>query len=140
MAPGVSDISRRRSAVWASLEGAVDGLLVTAPANVRYLSGFTGTNGWLLLGSEQALFLTDPRYAEQAAEQLGDIPVVVSSTGLHDALAQAVQGRDLGRLGFEPERVASWLSGAGFDGVRIVPLRPDPDASGPLLFLASATV
>ena len=105
MAPGVSDYSRRRSAVWASLEGAVDGLLVTTSANVRYLTGFTGSNGWLLLSGERAAFLTDPRYEEQAADQLDGIAVVVSSRGLHDALAQAVQGRDLGRLGLEPDHV-----------------------------------
>ncbi len=105
MAPGVVACSRRRSAVWASFEGSADGFLVTAPANVRYLTGFTGTNGWLLLGSEQAVFLTDPRYEEQAAEQLGGIPAVISSIGLHDALALAVVGRDLERIDFEPDHV-----------------------------------
>ena len=87
------------------MEGSADGFLVTAPANVRYLTGFTGTNGWLLLGAEGALFLTDPRYEQQAAEQLGDVPVVISSTSLHDALAQAVRGRDLERIEFEAEHV-----------------------------------
>jgi SAM-dependent methyltransferase len=41
--------------------------------------------------------------------------------------------------GFEPERVGAWLSDARFTGVRVAPLPPDPEASGPLLFLASAT-
>ena len=40
--------------------------------------------------------------------------------------------------GFESERVAAWLSDAGFSSVRVAPLPPDPEASGPLLFLASA--
>jgi ArsR family transcriptional regulator len=40
--------------------------------------------------------------------------------------------------GFEPERVAAWLTDAGFTSVRIAPMPPDRDASGPLLFLASA--
>jgi ArsR family transcriptional regulator len=42
--------------------------------------------------------------------------------------------------GFEPERVRGWLAGAGFIGVRVVPLPTDPKATGPLLFLASAIV
>lgn len=42
--------------------------------------------------------------------------------------------------GFEPERMEAWLADARFGSVRIQPLAPDPDASGPLLFLASARV
>ena len=41
--------------------------------------------------------------------------------------------------GFDAERMAEWLAGAGFVEVRVVPLPPDPKAAGPLLFLASAT-
>ncbi len=40
--------------------------------------------------------------------------------------------------GFELERVGAWLTDAGFASVSVVPLPPDPEASGPLLFLASA--
>ena len=42
--------------------------------------------------------------------------------------------------GFELERMQAWLSDARFGSVRVEPLAPDPDASGPLLFLASAGV
>jgi ubiquinone/menaquinone biosynthesis C-methylase UbiE/DNA-binding transcriptional ArsR family regulator len=41
--------------------------------------------------------------------------------------------------GFDAERMAAWLTEAGFAEVRVVPLPPDPSAAGPLLFLASAT-
>lgn len=40
--------------------------------------------------------------------------------------------------GFEPERIGAWLTDAGFGSARVVSLPPDPGASGPLLFLASA--
>jgi ArsR family transcriptional regulator len=40
--------------------------------------------------------------------------------------------------GFEPERIGAWLSDAGFQRARVLSLPPDPEASGPLLFLASA--
>ncbi len=54
--------------------------------------------------------------------------------------------RDVGRLeemghvwpGFESAQLESWLTEAGFERTRIVPLRPDLQASGPPLFLASA--
>jgi hypothetical protein len=41
--------------------------------------------------------------------------------------------------GFEAERLTAWLADAGFVDARVVPLPPDPNAGGPLLFLASAT-
>ena len=47
-----------------------DGLLVWKPANVRYLSGFTGSEGRLLITADQALFITDSRYTEQAGIQV----------------------------------------------------------------------
>jgi DNA-binding transcriptional ArsR family regulator len=40
--------------------------------------------------------------------------------------------------GFEPERIRTWLVDAGFTAVRVIPLPPDPFATGPLLFLGSA--
>lgn len=50
----------------------VDALLVTKPVNVRYLSGFTGSNGQLLIGAED-VFLTDPRYDEQSAKECAGV-------------------------------------------------------------------
>lgn len=52
----------------------------------------------------------------------------------------AVYSEEMGHVwpGFELERVAAWLSDAGFANPRVAPLVPDPDATGPLLFLASA--
>lgn len=47
----------------------LDGFLVTSPENRRYLSGFTGSSGVLLVNQQQAVLLTDFRYLEQAAEQ-----------------------------------------------------------------------
>src|SRR6187200_2359355 len=45
-------------------------LLVTRPANVRYLTGFTGTYGALLLLHDRTLFFTDGRYRDQAAAEV----------------------------------------------------------------------
>jgi Xaa-Pro aminopeptidase len=53
----------------------VDRLLVSTPVNVRYLSGFSGTNGLLLIASDEQTpprFLTDFRYATQSVEQVPD--------------------------------------------------------------------
>jgi Xaa-Pro aminopeptidase len=48
----------------------VDVILVTALTNVRYLTGYTGSNGLALIGSDTRTFITDFRYLEQAADEV----------------------------------------------------------------------
>ncbi len=48
----------------------VDALLVTRLPNVRYLTGFTGSAGMVLVTPTDALLVTDGRYQEQSAEQI----------------------------------------------------------------------
>ncbi|MBI5233937.1 MAG: aminopeptidase P family protein [Deltaproteobacteria bacterium] len=45
-------------------------MLITDMANVRYLSGFTGSNGYVLITARGAWFFTDPRYTEQARQEV----------------------------------------------------------------------
>lgn len=49
-----------------------DVLMVSSPVNVRYLTGYTGSNGLVLIGSDARVFLTDFRYVEQSAAEVGD--------------------------------------------------------------------
>lgn len=48
------------------LEADGDHVLVTAEEDIRWLCGFTGSHGWLVVGSHSAVLLTDGRYTEQA--------------------------------------------------------------------------
>lgn len=57
----------------ASLDGLADALLVTKRENVRWLTGFTGSSGMVLVLDRRAILVTDGRYAEQAAEELGPL-------------------------------------------------------------------
>jgi Xaa-Pro aminopeptidase len=70
-----------------------DGLLVTGAANVRYLSGFSGSSALLLVTQRETLLITDFRYQTQAADEVGDLARVVIEpqslwTGLWQNLAQ----------------------------------------------------
>lgn len=47
----------------------LDAALISNPQNRRYLSGFTGSAGWLLISREEAIIATDSRYYEQATLQ-----------------------------------------------------------------------
>ena len=68
----------RRAQTWQEVRSScpeATALLVTSLANVRYLTGFTGSNAVLLLDAGSALLGTDGRYTVQAAEQCPDLPV-----------------------------------------------------------------
>ena len=70
----------RRRRAWAQLHEQVPtatALMVTSLPNVRYLTGFSGSNGVLLLSEGQALLGTDGRYAVQSEEQCPDLPVLL---------------------------------------------------------------
>ncbi len=89
----------------------VDALLVTGPANVRYLAGFTGSNGQLLLVTDGTpLLLTDGRYEEQAAHECPDVQVVLDRGWTKTAVALAVDA-DVRRLAIEADHV-SYAEGA----------------------------
>lgn len=65
--------ARLRALAEALEQAHLDALLVTGLANVRYLTGFSGTNGLLLVAGREAVFVTDPRYETQAADEVGDL-------------------------------------------------------------------
>ena len=54
----------------------VDGIVFSGMSNIRYLSGFTGSDGVLVLSSEGARLLVDGRYTAQAVREVRQIPVV----------------------------------------------------------------
>ena len=83
----------------------VDAAVISEPANVRWLTGFTGSNGTVVvLGSGEALLVTDSRYAEQAPAQLAEagcsdeVEVVVARRAAHTA---AERLGAVARLGLE---------------------------------------
>lgn len=81
-------------------------LLVTNLTNLRYLTGFTGSNGFLFVHPDGATFLTDGRYGEVASaivESLPDVDLVVYQDGLPRHLATAISG--FGSVGLESDSV-----------------------------------
>ncbi len=76
-------------------------MLVTDAKNRRYLSGFTGSAGACLVTQDEAYFMTDFRYTEQAAEEAPDFEVVTYEKGLLDELAGILDELDVNKVGFE---------------------------------------
>jgi Xaa-Pro aminopeptidase len=95
---------RRLAALTDAINAAhLDGLLITGSANVRYLSGFSGSSAILFVSSRETLLITDFRYQTQAADEVGDIARITIEpqslwVGLWQQLAQ-MAGLEV--LGFE---------------------------------------
>ena len=101
-------------------------LLVTKPANVRYLTGFTGSYGALLLLHDRTLFFTDGRYRHQAAAEVPGAEVVLAPGDLVGAVGGVVRTAGNG-LGFEPAGL-TWGDGqrlrSGLPGQAVMPAPP----------------
>src|SRR5712692_1565421 len=106
----MTEVEQRRRALAARLGGQkADAILVSCLPNVRYLTGFTGSNGVLLLfASGEATFFTDPRYRIQAGAQVNCRVKFSSGPILPDAVALAARKKvrllvfEKSRLGYEP--------------------------------------
>ena len=98
----MTDFAGRRDRVLQRLGDDVGALLVTDPLNVRYLTGFTGSNGQLLLDAKP-VFFTDGRYEEQSSTEVPDLERVVytASTKFSDRLAVALADRGVTTVGIE---------------------------------------
>jgi Xaa-Pro aminopeptidase len=81
----------------------VDALLVTEPANLRYVTGFTGSNGFAIVGLDVRRFVTDFRYVEQAKAEVPDFDREQGPQELFGALS-SLDG--IGRLGFDDGHVS----------------------------------
>lgn len=85
----------------------LDLLLVTSLPNVRYLSGYSGTNGLILVSPNGSVFLTDFRYKEQAREQVKHLKVVIAERDLIQSLPtlSLLKPKRL-KLGFEQNHLS----------------------------------
>ena len=82
-------------------EEGIDGILVSSAENRRYLSGFTGSAGHLLISDDDAVLVTDFRYIEQAANQSPDFRV--ERIGRDPWFARLAQELGVRRVGFESD-------------------------------------
>lgn len=84
-------------------EQKLDALLITNPYNRRYLTGFTGTAGVAVVSAEDAVFITDFRYMEQAEKQVEGYRIVQHSKTVIGEVANQAKLMNLQTLGFEKD-------------------------------------
>ena len=82
----------------------LDAILISAPENRRYLSGFTGSAGYLVISKDHALLVTDSRYTEQATNQAPQYKVLQVRSGW-DWLMEWLEETGAKRLGFESQNM-----------------------------------
>jgi Xaa-Pro aminopeptidase len=101
------DHAARRGRLAARLHDLEAGaFLVTRQPNVRYLTGFTGSNGQLILSATEGIFLTDSRYMEQARHQVPDLRREMYKAEFPARVFQSCGELGVDRLAFEASGVS----------------------------------
>ncbi len=119
-------VPRLRAALAAA--GTADALLVNKMVNIRYLTGFTGSAGAVLVLPDDLLLVTDGRYGQQAAEQLSaagvEAEIDVAGVTAREVVGDAVRAAGVARLALEADAI-TWdqqrvFAQTWFDGVDLV--------------------
>ena len=95
---GIKRLQKLRTSI---ADKILDALLLYQPENLRYISGFTGSSGWLLISGQNAILATDFRYVEQAKEESPDFEIIQTKQDLRDWLPGLVSDWGWHKLGFE---------------------------------------
>jgi Xaa-Pro aminopeptidase len=84
-------------------ERRLDGFAVTHPANLRYLCGYTGSNGLLLFLAGRRAFFTDGRYTQQAREEVKGARLVIAKGPLLNDAVKLIAKLKSAAVGFEAD-------------------------------------
>ena len=97
----------------------LDGLLISLPANITYLTGYLSRDSYLLFSGKKTVYFTDSRYITEAKAALsGKVSLKLINGSVFKSISQAVTELGLGRVGFEErhlpyaeyEKIKSYLS------------------------------
>lgn len=104
----------------------LDAILISQPENRLYLSGFTGSSGWLLISAGRAVLATDFRYYEQVGREAPGFELARIRDEFQKLLPTLLTDLGVRRLGFESQHVTvdqftNWSQAS--EGVEWVPLQ-----------------
>ncbi|MFC7681908.1 M24 family metallopeptidase [Paenibacillus sp. GCM10028914] len=86
-------------------EQGLSALLVASPINRRYLTGFTGSAGYVLITRDESYLLTDFRYMTQAPEQAKGFKVFEHGSKVMETVKELLTAEGITSLGFEQEHI-----------------------------------
>lgn len=96
----MSKLGKLRTAL---AENNLDAILITSPINRRYITGFTGSAGAVIVSENTAIFITDFRYTEQAEAQADGFKIVEHKEGIIVEIQKQLQENNVKKLGFEKD-------------------------------------
>lgn len=85
-----------------------DAFLMLSDANRRYFSGFTGSNGYLIITKNESILITDQRYTEQAAMQATGFTIVTHGIDPFVTCAEVLERVSPSRIGYETKRITDF--------------------------------
>jgi Xaa-Pro aminopeptidase len=121
-------VEKLRSAL---AENEIDAILISQPENRRYLSGFTGSAGWLVISANRAILVTDFRYYEQVGQEAPEFELAKVQGQFVDLLPELLADLKVKRLGFESQLVtvdALYTWSQASEGVEWRPLKNTVEA------------
>ncbi len=83
----------------------VDGIMITDINNLRYITGFTGSSGFLILTKKHSIFVTDFRYQEQAKREVKGFSIKIETGERTDTVKRLVEKYEIKKLGFEDHSI-----------------------------------
>ena len=101
----------------------LDALVVTNLKNIRYLANFTGTTAALIITSDQAIFVTDFRYVQQASKQAPDFTLLQNKKEIFAEINDFLVAHKIQKVGIEADEmnVSTYLRIKDFFGPEVVP-------------------
>jgi Xaa-Pro aminopeptidase len=102
----------------------IDSLIIFNMNNINYLSGFTGSDGVLIVGEHRIILLVDGRYITQAKLEVADTEIVEYKDKIK-GIIETVQGLELKCIGFEAESIVVQMYNRLIQGLRnkvLIPL------------------
>lgn len=84
----------------------IEALLVTNMYNLRYLTNFTGTTGLAVITKDEAYFVTDFRYTEQATEEAKGFEVVKNEGSIYEEVARIIKENQIENIAFEENDIS----------------------------------
>jgi Xaa-Pro aminopeptidase len=129
-------LARQARTIARMAEVGLDLIIVTNLANIRWLTGFSGSAGVLVFGPDRRVLCTDFRYGEQAPQEVGpSAETVIERSNVWGRVEKIVRQSGVARIGFESHtltwhaanRIQGWFAGAVGSGELIEELRQSKD-------------
>lgn len=84
----------------------IDGILITDLDNLKYITEFTGSSGFLIITKKDAIFATDFRYKEQAGQEVKGFRIIAETKDRIETIKEITNKYKIKRLGFEDHSVS----------------------------------